>query len=356
MNISLPRAALCTDPNREQSSSSGGMHKPLRTRWLLAVALLGAVLVAQPAARAAALPEIVSAPKGINLGSTSFYDGFGRTQQGWTWLQYGRLEDLTRITDAQGNGSALFKGTNIDVFVAQTQISYTSKWHPFGGDGTGLSALLPIIDYNTSFAAVSPVKLRNNGFGVGDLNFGPFYQSKHYLQGKRPVFAWRFQLSAVAPTGGFNARRNINQGSGFWAVNPYVAFTWLPVKRVEFSGRFNYQYNFQTSSFASPPVIPGLIYRNGQAGQMLFGNFALAYAVLEKAELGVNGYALGQLTANRTNGISVPRSRETELSVGPGARYVFNVSNALNVNLYLPALSRNATSGTQLNFQFVHRF
>jgi hypothetical protein len=308
-----------------------------------------------PPAQAGALPDIVSAPKSINLGSTSFYDGFGRAQQGWTWLQYGRFEDLTRITDAQGATSPLFKGTDIEVFVAQTQIVYTSPWHPFGG-GAGVSALLPIADFHAGFAEDSPVTLRSDGFDIGDLNFGPFYQSRHYLSGRRPVFAWRFQFSVVAPTGGFNTRRDINQGAGFWAINPYLAFTWVPLRRVEFSGRVNGQYNFAASRIADPPPIPGLIYRSGQAGPMIFGNFAASYAVLPHAELGVNGYALNQLSADKTNGIPVPKSRETEISIGPGGRFVFNASNALNLNLYLPVMSRNATSGTQLNAQFVHRF
>jgi hypothetical protein len=44
------------------------------------------------------------------------------------------------------------------------------------------------------------------------------------------------------------------------------------------------------------------------------------------------------------------------LSVGPGARYVVDAADALNLNLYLPVVSRNATSGAQVNLQFVHRF
>jgi hypothetical protein len=314
------------------------------------------LLAAALQAHAGSLPDTVSAPKGVNLGSTSFFDGFGRTTEGWTLLQYGRYEDLTRITDYQGNNSALFHGTRIQVFVSQTQISYTSDWHPFGGDGVGVSALLPFADFSSHFDQNSPVKLTSNGFGVGDLNFGPFYQSKYYMDGDRPVFAWRAQFGIVAPTGSVDVSKNINQGSGAWAINPYVAFTWIPVPKLEFSSRINYQYNFQTSTMPSPPPIPGLIYRNGQAGQMIFGNFAASYAVLPNTFVGINGYALGEITDDQTNGHAVPHSRVTELSAGPGGRYVFDESNALNVNLYLPLISRNATSGVQLNAQFVHRF
>jgi hypothetical protein len=327
-------------------------HPRSAAAWL-AAALFTAAALPTPVA---AMPDTVTPPKGINLGSTSFFDGFGRTTEGWTLLQYGRYEDLTHITDYQGNDSKLFKGTSIQVFVSQTQISYTSPWHPFGGDGVGISALLPFADFATHFDQDSPVKLNNNGFGVGDLNIGPFYQSRYVMRDRRPVFAWRAQLSVIAPTGSVNEQRAINQGSGMWSVNPYVAMTWVPLPYLELSTRLNYQYNAQTTVIQSPPPIPGMVYRNGQAGQIVYANFDASYAVTPTAYVGINGYALGQLTSDMTNGQTVAHSHETEVSIGPGGRYVFNEANALNLNFYLPVVSRNATSGTQVNFQYVHRF
>jgi len=35
---------------------------------------------------------------------------------------------------------------------------------------------------------------------------------------------------------------------------------------------------------------------------------------------------------------------------------VFNPSNALNLNVYLPVMSHNGTSGVQFNAQFIHHF
>ena len=156
--------------------------------------------------------------------------------------------------------------------------------------------------------------------------------------------------------GEVNTQRNINQGSGFWAINPFVAATWVPLPKLEFSTRINYQYNFATSTLQAPPPIPGLIYHNGQAGQIVYGNFAMSYAVLPELYLGLNSYALGQLTPDLTNGHEVAHSRETALSMGPGGRYVFSESTALNANLYLPVVSNNRTSGVQFNLQFIHRF
>jgi hypothetical protein len=331
----------------------------LSLRPHLCLALLGILLGTRAAAQAPAivtLPDTIAPPKALNLGSTSYFDGFGRTTEGWTWLQYGRFEAIDRITDATGGNAPYFKGTSIPVFSALTQICYTSAWQPFGGDAVGFSVAAPLVSLNSHFAADSPVKLNNNGFGIGDAVWGPTYQSKVYTQDGRPVFSWRFQLIIMSPTGDFNKHDSINQGAGYWGINPYIAATVLPRDTVELSTRFNYQYNLRSALMANPPPIPGVIYRNGQAGQIIYDNFDASLKVAEKLHLGVNGYFLDELTPDRTNGQIVPHALESEVYVGPGGRYVFDKDNALNVNFYLPVESHNGSPGPQVNFQYVHRF
>ncbi len=200
--------------------------------------------------------------------STSFYDGFGRVISGFTILQYGTYADIDTITDAEDDKSPAFRNPSITAYSLLTQVSYTTSWHPFGGDGVAFSVATPLVDLNTRFAADSPVKLSNNRFNVGDTIWGPIYQSRYYMDGKRPQFAWRFQFIVLSPTGGFSNTRNVNQGCGYWAINPYIAITYMPIPKLEFSTRFNYQYNFATSDLANPPKIPGITYYNGQAGEM----------------------------------------------------------------------------------------
>jgi hypothetical protein len=327
-----------------------------RATALLAFAVAFAVAASPALAQVVSLPDVVSPPKGLNLGSTSFFDGFGRTTEGWTWLQYGRYEDLDRITGPDSHNSPLFQGTHIEVFATLTQFSYYTGWHPFGGDNIGFSAAMPLINLNTHFADSSPVKLTGTGFGNGDLVWGPIYQSRPYKADGRPVFSWRVQLIVLSPVGAFNKNDAVNQGAGMWAVNPYIAATWLPTSRIEISTRFNYQYNFKTSNIASPPPIPGLIYTSGQAGQIIYDNFDTSYQITDKIHLGINGYVLDEITPDRTNGQVVAHSRISEVEIGPGGRYVFDASNTLNVNVYLPVESANGSPGPKLNFQYVHRF
>jgi hypothetical protein len=315
-------------------------------------ALLAAALAS--ATHAATPPDTITTPKGLNLGSTSFFDGFGRQSPGWTLLQYGRY--VNEIDGATGKPNPLFVQPRIRVFVSLTQFTYTTDWHPFGGT-FAFSAALPVVDYlRSSFAPDSPVKLSNNGTNIGDLVWGPIWQSKPIERDGHPYFVWRAQLIVSSPTGTVNSSRNINQGVGYWALNPYVTFTLMPTDRWEFSNRFNYQYNFQGSRFSSPPPIPGLTYRNGQAGQLIYDNFAASYGVTQKLNLGIAGFFLSQLGLDKTNGVKVPGTIRRDLYAGPGLHYVVDGANSVNFNSYFRLINDNDSAGTKLNVQYIHRF
>jgi hypothetical protein len=331
------------------------MRRPFGTFLVAALTMTVSAIGVSPAA-AAGPPNTLSPPKGLNLGSTSFFDGLGRQSQGWTFVEYGRFEDLSRINGPTGAPNPHFKEPRIAVGVALTQLIYTTDWRPFGGH-VAISAALPVVDFvRSDFAADSPVKLTNNGTGIGDLVWGPIFQSKVYMKGGRPRFVWRAQLIVSSPTGTVNRFKDQNQGTGYWAIDPYLAFSYFPTAKLEVSNRLNYQYDFTGHTFSNPPPIPGFVYASGRAGQLLYDNFAASYAVAPRLNLGIAGYALDQLTPNRTNGIAIAGSREKELYIGPGAHLKIDDTNSLNLNLYLKVISRDAVSGTKVSSQFIHRF
>lgn len=326
-----------------------------RIASLLAAGPLVAAMCVSAAWAAPPPPQTIAPPKGLNLGSTSFFDGFGRESPGWTIIEYDRDEDLNSINGPGGAPNPYFRGTRIDVAVALTQVIYTTAWQPPDGH-FAFSAALPVVDFmRSSFSPSSPVKLANNGLGVGDLVWGPIYQSKVWTKNGHPHFVWRAQLIISTPTGTVERSKDINQGAGYWAINPYVTFTYFPTDKLEFSNRFNYQYNFMGTRFSNPPPIPGMNYQNGQAGQIIYDNFAASYSVAKNLDLGVDGYALQQLTRDRTNGVAVPHSLEEEVYVGPGLHVRFDDANSVNLNSYLKVVSKGAVSGLQLNMQFIHR-
>lgn len=332
--------------------------------------LLPTFLISSPVAAGAQapLPDVVKPPSGINLGSTSFYDGFGRTRPGVTVLEYFRWSHNTEISDRNGNENVNFITPRINAFPDLVQMIVATKWHPIGGTA-GFSVLVPFVDLQSSFAANSPKTLSNNGFGVGDIIAGPIYQSKFFSRegsegisgrqsraGTSPYLAYRFQFLVQIPNGNFDPAKSINQGSGYWAVAPYLAATYLPVRRLEMSTRFHYQYNLATNKISNPPPIPGLVYMSGQAGQLLYDNLTSSYKVTRNLYVGSNAYGVYQLSPDKTNGINVGGARETQFYLGPGGGYDFGRTSTLNVNVYLKVEAHNTASGPSLQLLYIHRF
>jgi hypothetical protein len=200
------------------------------------------------------------------------------------------------------------------------------------------------------------VVLHDNGLGFGDTTIGPLYQSKPIMRHGRPVFSYRLEFDVNVPTGSFNSQKNINQGNGYWAINPYAAMTWLPTPKLEFSTRLHYLYNFATDRAPDPAPVPGFLFRNGQAGQVAWANFDGSYKVAEKLSIGVNGYYLKQFTDDQVNGVYVPDSKKEELYIGPGAHIEINRRNLVNVNFYLPVETEGLPTGPQFNAMYIHPF
>ncbi len=327
------------------------MHKPALS--LLAVSIFLAMTSEQ--SLAAAPPDTVKQAGALNTGGTSFYDGFGRQDEGLSFLEYIAYNMSTRINTYNGQENPAFKNPNIDSFVTLHQFSYTTDWQPLGGF-FAFSAAIPTINFSTQFGTPGAA-LHPNSYGIGDSTWGPIWQSRPVLNDAgRAVFSYRFQLQIISPTGSFASSRNLNQSAEYWIINPYVAFTVLPVDKWEISARLHYTDNMSSDKFSSPPKIPGLIYEYGQAGNNVFANFTSSYKIFDNFALGVNGFYLKQLNDDTTNGIKVPNSKQQYLFIGPGARYELDKSNFANFNVYLPEIHDNISSGPRFNLMLVHRF
>ena len=214
----------------------------------------GSLTNAQSAASlpASQIPDLVVPTNGINLGNTSFYDGFSTLNPGLTVLEYVRENHFTSITGTNGSASSKFSYPRIDVLTSVTQFSAVA---PISLDGNALGAdvLLPVTHINSRFGS-SGQQLTDNGTALGDLTFGPFVQFKPIMYGGRPIASFRIAFDAIAPTGGFDKNRDLNQSSGYWSLNPFVAWTILPGKGWEISGRAQYLYNFKTSNIPKSAV------------------------------------------------------------------------------------------------------
>jgi hypothetical protein len=320
-----------------------------------AVAFIVSLLLADFARAQSPLPpDVVKLPQGINLGSSSFYDGFGGTDPGWTTLNYFRWNDFTSIRDNSGHNSPLFVDPHVNAISTVFHAVYVPPIALSGG-AVSFETLLPIVDFQSHFNSPGMV-LQDNGLNFSDLTFGAAYQSKPIAFWNQAVLSWRVDLDITAPTGGFDSTKDVNQSSGFWSVNPYLAVTLLPIPKWEISARFNYIYNFSTSLGSDPPQVPGFVFNNGQAGQAGWINFASSYEVVEGVRPGLNGFWLQQLTNDSTNGIRLPGTRVEELYLGPGLNWQVDKKSTANFNVYLPASAKNVPAGPQFNVMFIHQF
>jgi len=91
--------------------------KALKVIMLAGAAAMG-LAASAVGARAESLPDTITTPKGLNLGSTSFFDGFGRQTPGFSFIEYDRYENVNAIDGPTGQPNPLFKDTQIRVYVA----------------------------------------------------------------------------------------------------------------------------------------------------------------------------------------------------------------------------------------------
>jgi hypothetical protein len=330
--------------------------------------LLGVLLC--PLVASAASQE----PKGINLGATSFFDGFGPRTGGFTYQAYLQFANANAIHDGDGNEIPVFRDPRISTFALVNQLSYFLPETLFGDAvRPGINFILPLVLFDTSFATPGPV-LTDNGFGLGDLTFGPVFQFTPIMVDGHPIFSHRLSLDVIVPIGSYDPFKNLNQGSNFASFNPNWAATMMFAKGLELSVRVHYLYNARNDRPTNPPVGPPgpmpvgpppvLMVESARAGQALWSNFAVSYEILSGFHLGANGYYFKQLTADKyrlvdgteIDGDAVGEGKAQVLGIGPGLLWQAAEGDLLFANLYFETLVQARAVSTVVNLRWIHVF
>ncbi len=311
-----------------------------------------------------AIPPSVTEPAGINLGGTSFFDGFTGKPGTFAYLGYLRLSHANKILDNSGNESPEFTRPRINAQVYISQFAYTFTHPTLGTAHLGVTVLIPVVHFNTSFGSTSPVKLKNSGGGLGDLTWGLYLQLAPVMRDHRPVFSQRVEFDLITPVGTYDPQADINPSSGFTSVNPYWAATWLPTPKWSVSWRLHWLYNFTNHApnssvpraLLTDPATGGPVY-DTQAGQASWVNFTTAYEVAPKWHVGINGYYFRQLTDNQVNGHTLNGNKEQVLGIGPGAFWAYSHKNLFMFNLYTETAVKNRPKNQYIvNLHWIHNF
>lgn len=303
----------------------------MRSTTLVMLAAL-AWLVLTPAVRAQ-----VSLPQ-VNLGLTNFQDGIAFP--GWLIEETPGYYHATEWKDSQGRQ---FAGSNkADVFSSLTHVAYVSKYHLLGGYAA-FEFLLPVahVNLNTTFGP----NYRTGG--AADVILGPvaIEWTGTKLHG-RPFFQ-RALLDVTVPTGQYSDKQPVNVGNHLVSINPYYAFTYFASNRLEISARLHYLWNSKNND----PFV-GFQVKSIQPGQAFHQNFAASYGLRRNVRVGLNGYALEQITDHRFNGLPLPNSRERTFAVGPGLLVQPGKTVFLYFNAYFEAGVQNRPQGTAFVFRF----
>lgn len=313
-------------------TSSGKSRPGTAARMVFAVlAGMGLLFCAGPAPAA----DVVSLPT-VNLGDTSFQDGIAFP--GWLVEETMDYYHAGQINDHDGNK---IPGSNkVTTVSATTHVAYISNLRLLGGF-YGAEVLLPLADVDVDTSA-GP-KDRNRG--IGDLIVSPFILqwTDNKLFGM-PYFH-RFVFDITLPTGDYDRNRAVNIGNNLVSIDPYYAFTIMPTDRLEVSARLHYLWNSENDK-----PFAGLGAGNVQPGQAFHANYAASYEVVKGVRLGVNGYVLQQLTADKVDGHSQANSEERVFGIGPGLK-MSGGGLSLYLNSYFETGAENRPEGIKTVFR-----
>lgn len=296
----------------------------------------------------------------VNLGFTSFLDGGPPAGPGWYYTQYlqyfnggikdGNGDDLLLPTGfGPGGVPTGFDTAEIEGFIALFQGIYQSDQAVLGGGKWGIDLIVPYVDLSVDTDAV----VVDDGSGIGDVLIGPYLQWDPVMGDAGPVFMHRVELQILLPTGAYDEKDpDLDIGSNVVSLNPYWAATWFFAPKWTASWRLHYLWNAKNCD----PNIAGAV-DDQQAGQALHANFAVGYELIEKQlRVGLNGYALTQITETEIDGRGDSSRDEQVLALGPGAVWHFNQNQHLFANVYFETEAENRPEGQRFNLRYVHHF
>ena len=281
----------------------------------------------------------------VNLGFTSFLDGGPPAGPGHyisEYLQYYTSDDLKDGPPGDNE---------VDVWVLMNQYIYQSDQALLFGGKWGMNVMLPIVSLD-----MDSLVLNDNGTGLGDLLIGPYLQWDPIMGANGPIMLNRIEFQTIWPTGDYDEKKNLNQGSNHFSFNPYWAATVFLGPKATVSWRLHYLWNDDNDEFRATPqgLAPGDL--KLEPGDAIHGNFSAAYEVLPKQlRLGINGYFFNQISDTKVEGNDVDDD-EKVFAIGPGLVYHFSQDTHLFVNAYFESGAENRPEGERYNLRFIHHF
>ena len=281
---------------------------------------------------------------GINLGFTNILDGGPvRPNPGIYWQQYLQYYTTQRFLNGEGKPLGGLPSPRFRSLITITQFVYQFNYFmPLRGM-PGFTLGMPTVLY--SKVNKNALGIESSGSGFGNLSCGLFTQWGALMHKGRPIFIHRLEFDFSIPVGKNRLpRKQINPSNTFFYCGPHWAATLFLSHKWDLSWRLHYLWNAKNEKI------------DFRAGDAMYLNYSLAYALYPNFFLGAVGYALGQLHNNRVDGQEVPNSKERVFGAGPGFAYFYTQDIVFFSYLYLEGGARNRTQGTSFIARVVMHF
>ncbi|UOP10289.1 SphA family protein [Pseudomonas palleroniana] len=175
-----------------------------------------------------------------------------------------------------------------------------------------------LIQPTTHMSFQSPSE-KVSGSRLGDLTLGLANSWRHENSN------WVAGLGFNLPTGYYKAGRpEESVGTGYWSIEPSLAYTYLSDKGWEFSTKLAYFLNATNHDYKSAPKTQSVDYHSGD-------EFHVDYLIGKRfgpMGFGISGYWVKQIKDDEIDGSSVPATPFTSegrrgqvFAIGPSATY-----------------------------------
>jgi hypothetical protein len=235
---------------------------------------------------------------------------------------------------ADDGGHMSLQSFDLKVNVAALRLDWIKPVSLLGADRWGTLLFMPVIDLDLALSPVPGVLVKGAKRGLGDFTLG---NGLHWIF---PKFEMVNAVDLVAPVGAYDATDPANPGQNRWVVRLNHMGTWHPTPEWDVSYRLHWDDNFNNSDTG---------YRSGQT---LYLNWAVGWKPTPPLTVGLAGYFLRQLTADRQAGHMVgPDGNRVRVDgIGPCVKYFLPNHVMLTAKYFRESNVRNHPRGGQFWF------
>lgn len=243
---------------------------------------------------------------------------------GFYVLGYGNVYRANKLKDNAGNDVPL-PNFKVAAHAVATRFVWSMPTAVAGGNLL-MHAIVPVVNLKVEVPGASQSKT-----GLGDITFGPGIAFHH-----SPSLHSVIGLDFVAPTGSYRMGDLTNIGRNYWSIQPLYAMS--TIDPAGFNGDFKLTFNLNRRN-------PDTDYRSGDE---VYLDYSAGWGMGNGWVLGVGGYAMRQLSNDKSAGVSLPGSKGEAFAIGPSLKYDNGKGWFITAKLQREMSVRNRPEGSAL--------